>query len=81
MIIAIEKSTNKIIVSSSFSNIETELQNALNCGFTSEEVEVREVTDEEYQFILENQPSDTTPQQPSLEQRMEALEKLMMGVI
>lgn len=81
MIIALEKATNKIIVSSTFSNIETELQNALNCGFTSEEVEVREVTDEEYQFILENQPADTTPKQPSLEERLAALETLMMGVI
>lgn len=56
MIVAIEKSTNRIIVSSSFSDIETELNNAINSGFTNEEIEVKEVTDEEYQVILENQP-------------------------
>ena len=34
IVVAIEISTGKMILSSSFSNIETETQNALNCGFS-----------------------------------------------
>jgi len=52
------------------------------CKFTGA-VEEREYTilDKELFEIVVQPPTDDTPQQPSLEERLAALEALMMGVI
>jgi len=52
MFVSIEKSTGNLITSSACGSIENELQNAINCGFTEAQIEVKEVTDEEFKNIL-----------------------------
>ncbi len=53
-------------------SIESMLQNARNAGFEENEVEI--LTEEEYQARLENEPKP--PQDPTIEERLQALETL-----
>lgn len=79
MIVAIEKSTGMLILSDSGSDVKTETINAINCGFTKEEIEVKEVTDEEFQIISENQPR--LPHPPTSEERLQALEQALLEIV
>jgi len=65
------KNTTKVIDGSE-NALEIMLQNAENAGFTETEVEI--LTEEEYQARLENEPKPI--QEPTLEERVEALELL-----
>lgn len=65
------KNTVKIIDGSN-NQLEIMLQNAQNAGFAENEVEI--LTEEEYQARKELEPEH--PKEPSLEERLSALETL-----
>lgn len=56
MIVCLEKNTVNLLESQSFCKIETLQKNALNAGFTKDQIEIKEVTEEEYKQILNRQP-------------------------
>jgi len=65
------KNTTKVIDGSE-NPLEIMLQNAINAGFTENEVEI--LTEEEYQARKELEPKPL--QEPTLEERLSALEAL-----
>lgn len=75
MLVCIEKSTGRLLESQSIADENVLLQNAINAGFTPEEVEIKAVTEEEYLAILDAQPKPE--QQKSAEQRIAELEQLV----
>lgn len=81
MKICIEKPTNKLIEMQSDATAGTLIQNAVNAGYAESEIEEREVTQEEFQAILDAQPKP--PIEPTLEEKNRAdidYIAIMMGV-
>lgn len=72
MIVAVEKVTGRVISSSSHNDLKTEKDNAISCGLTDAQLEVKEVTEEEFRIVMNAQPKGVQP--PSLEDRVAALE-------
>lgn len=70
------KNTTKVIDGSE-NPIEVMLQNAQNAGFTAEEVEI--LTEEEYEERVKNEPK--SPQEPTQEERLEALEMAVLELV
>ena len=68
MIVVIDLLKNKTISTSSLSTIEIETQNALNSGFLIDNIQVLDITEEEYQVILNNRP-----QPPIIKSELELL--------
>ena len=56
MRICTEKSTGVLIEMQSNATEGTLTQNAVNCGYSSDDIEEREVTPQEYQEVLSKQP-------------------------
>lgn len=70
------KNTTKVIDGSE-NPIEIMLQNAENAGFTEAEVEI--LTEEEYEARKALEP--TPPQEPTAEERLTALEEVMLMIL
>ena len=70
------KDTTKVIDGSE-NTIEVILQNAKNAGFTENEVEI--LTEEEYLARKESEPKPT--QEPTQEERIQALEQALLEIL
>lgn len=70
------KNTIKIIDGSE-NPIDIMLQNAMNAGFTEDEIEI--LTEEEYQTRLKNEPKPLPL--PTAEERLEALEMVLLELL
>lgn len=56
MRVCLEKSTGILIEMQTFGRKGTLIENAVNSGYSEKDIEEKEVTEEEYQVILDNQP-------------------------
>lgn len=79
MIMLVSLIDGKLIEMQSDGDQETLLQNAIAAGFDPNEVEIREVDENEYLMILESQPLPITP--PSIEERIEAAEQALLAMM
>lgn len=79
MRICLEKTTGKLIEMQSNATEGTLIQNAVNAGFAETDIEELEVTEAEWQVILDAQPKLELP--PSDRERLEALELAMLDMI
>jgi len=57
----------------------TLLQNALNAGFAEVDIEEKEVTQEEFQIILDAQPKPLRP--PTIEERLASTEEAILTLM
>lgn len=79
MRVLVEKSTGHMIESQSHARPGTLLQNALNAGYKTKDIEEKEVSQVEFEAILEAQPKP--PKVPTAEERLEALEAAILEMI
>ena len=79
MVVVVEIATKRVLTSSSCNTLDLELANAMNAGFTADELDAKEVTDEEFQVILNAQTRPVPP--PSDGERISALEDFMMTLL
>lgn len=82
MRICIEKSTGKLIEMQSDATVGTLIRNALQYGYNEQDIEEREVTQGEYQAIIDVQPKPFQP--PTIEERLISTESAileLMGVL
>lgn len=79
MRVCIEKSTGRLIESQSHAREGTLLQNALNTGYNEADIEEKEVTQEEFQIILDAQPKPLRP--PTIEERLASTEEAILTLM
>lgn len=70
MRVVIQKSTGLILLSCTTSSSDALLQSVIDSGLAKEEVEIRKVTQDEYEQLLASQPEPRF--EPTLEQRNRA---------
>jgi len=79
MVVVVEIATKRVLTSSSCNTLDLELANAMSAGFTADELDAKEVTDEEFQVILNAQTRPVSS--PSDGERISALEDFMMTLL
>lgn len=78
MRICIDKS-GKLIEMQSDATAGTLIQNAINAGFVEADIEEKEVTQAEFQAIMDAQPQPFRP--PSVEERLSSAEEAILALM